>query len=152
MSDSRVSTPSLKFVLIKTEDKGIQSILLPGDNCKKSDFNFAKNYLMGAFKLVYHNSYDQYIRTVKLGENKVSEENKEVLETISINQDKLIAAMKVLLEHKTFTNNYKIEVEGKNKDGNDESVVIKNSVEALNARKVIPYYNKHNNDLTSNKR
>ena len=128
--------PCFEFVYNK-EGARVEYVFLPG-NVSKQIFEGTKSVIADAYKKRFGESSD-YIREVELENGK---------KTIAIFQTKVLSVVKAILEIPAFRD-FKIKFTGVNKNGEEESMVINNSVEAQNATKLIPYFNKNNNDLTT---
>ena len=131
------SGPCFEFVINK-DGARIEFDFLPG-NVSRQVFDDTKNALLAAFENQYGISSSDYVRKVTLEDGTPS---------IAIYHSKIIAVLKTILGGKAFSD-FKLKVTGVDKDGNEKVKIINNPVEANEAKEVVPYYNKNNNDLTT---
>ena len=129
--------PYFEFVLNK-DGARVEYTFLPG-NVSKKVFEGTRDALTQAFRSQYGVSTSDYLRETELDNG---------TKTISIYQTKVIVALKAILGGNAFRD-FKIKFTGVNKNGDPETVVLNNTVEANQATKLIPYFNKNNNDLTT---
>ena len=137
---SRNTGPCFEFELVK-EGAHFAFRFLPG-NVAMHIFEETRNAIVSLF--------DYYGIDAKRYCKKVTLEDKNNLSTIEIQDKKLIPVLKRILEARAFKN-YKIKVIGE-KDGNLEERVISTPLETDLVKDVIPYTQKHNNNLTSQRR
>jgi hypothetical protein len=95
--------------------------------------------LIGAFENQYGVSSSDYIRKITLEDGTPS---------IAVYHSKVIAVLKAILSGRAFSD-FKLKITGVDKDGNEKTKTISTPVEANEAKEVVPYYNKNNNDLAT---
>jgi hypothetical protein len=134
------SGPYFEFIM-KQDGANIKFVFLPGNVAKKI-FDDTKGALVQAFKRSFDISVNDYLREVVLEDG---------TETIEIDQSRIPGVLRAILEGSAFRD-FKIKITGMDKDGNEKTKLINNSVEVNQATEVIPYYNKNNNDLTTKRR
>ena len=128
--------PYFEFVYNK-EGARIEYIFLPG-NVSKQIFENTKTVIYTTYTKMFGENSD-YIRHIE------SEDGKK---TIAIYQTKVLGVVKAILEIPAFRD-FKVKFSGVNKNGEIESMLINNTVEAQQATRLIPYFNKNNNTLTT---
>ena len=134
---TKTTGPYFEFVAVKDGAK-IDFTFLPG-NVSKKIFEGTKDALYSAFKNSYAISVSDYVREITLEDG---------TKTISVYQTKVLTAIKAILEGAPFRD-FKVKVTGFNKDGEVDSIIVNNTVDANRAKALIPYFNKNNNDLTT---
>lgn len=129
--------PYFEFVINKDGAK-IEFTFLPG-NVSKKVFEGTRDALVSAFNSQYGVNTGDYISDKTLDDGTKS---------IAIYQTKVLTALKAILGGSAFKD-FKIKITGLDKEGNPQTLIVNNPVEANQATEVIPYFNKNNNDLTT---
>jgi hypothetical protein len=132
--------PYFEFVLQKN-GASYEFLFLPG-NSGNDLFNETVEALISAFDMRYKNSAGDYLRKVELDDNTPS---------VAVYQTKAVSVFQLILGTRAFRD-FKIKVRGLNKDGELKEKIIENPVQAQEAKELIPYFNKNNNDLTTKRR
>ena len=71
--------------------------------------------------------------------------------SVAIYQLKALQVFQLILNARAFRD-FKIKVTGLDKNGEVKEKILVNSVQALEAKEIIPYLNKNNNDMTASRR
>ena len=129
--------PYFEFVYNK-EGARIEYAFLPG-NVSKQIFETTRDALYSAFKNSYGVSVNDYVRQTFLEDG---------TKTIAFYQTKVLTAMKIILEATLFRD-FKVKLTGIDPEGKVESMLINTPLELKDAKRLIPYTNKNNNDLTT---
>lgn len=119
----------------------IEFVFSPG-NSSKQVFTETKNALLGLFKDQYGVSSKDFIREVTLEDGTPS---------VAIYQTKVLPVFRVILSTRAFSD-FKIRVTGLDRNGEVKEKILTNTVQAQDAKEIIPYFNKNNNDLTTKRR
>jgi len=134
---TKTTGPYFEFVAVKDGAK-IEFTFLPG-NVSRKIFEGTRDALHSAFKNSYGVSVTDYVRETSLEDG---------TKTIAVYQTKVLTAIRAILEGAPFRD-FKVKVTGVNKEGQTESMLVNNPVDANRAKALIPYFNKNNNDLTT---
>ena len=140
--------PYFEFYLQRHDDS-IEFVFAPG-NSSKQVFNETKDALIGLFKQEYGESsitkedspMKGLVRRITLEDGTPS---------IAIYQTKVVSVFRAILGTRAFSD-FKIKVTGLDRDGVVKEKILTNPVQAQEAREIIPYFNKNNNDLTTKRR
>ena len=141
------SGPCFEFEM-ERNGTDISFVFYPG-NVSEHEFNETVETLVTAFRDTFGEN-NGYIKRVKRTIVKADNEEKEI-NTISIYQARIISVARAIIGNSPYSK-YKIHFIGENKNGKGEEMLITNYTEALEAKRLVPMYNKNNNDLTTLRR
>ena len=125
----------------------ISFVLYPG-NVSEHLFHELLDLLTNIFRNTFgeNNTYIKKVTRAK----EINGENKDI-ETLAISQQKVPNVVNLIMG-RSPSSHFKIHLIGENKDGEREDILITNSTEALDSRRLIPMYNKNNNNITTTRR
>ena len=132
--------PYFEFFLQRDGAK-IEFLFSPG-NSSKQVFNETKNALIALFDEQYGVNGKDFVREVTLEDGTPS---------IAIYQSKVLPVFRVILGTRAFSD-FKIRVKGLDRNGEEKEKILVNPVQAQEAKEIIPYFNKNNNDMTTKRR
>lgn len=135
------SNPCFEFVLSK-EDANYVFHFLPGTVTAIQPFKDVVAVIYKAYSAHYLSSVHEYVRPITT-ENGVS--------TIAVTQSQVPNLVRFILESSAYKN-FSIKVKGLDKNLNEKEVLINIPTDAKKAAEVIPYYNKHNNNMTTGRK
>jgi hypothetical protein len=132
--------PYFEFFL-QRNGGSIEFLFAPG-NSSRQVFNETKDALISIFHDQYGVSSKDFIREVELPDGTPS---------VAIYQSKVLPVFRVILGTRAFSD-FKIRVKGLDRNGVEKEKILVNPVQAQEAKEIIPYFNKNNNDLTTKRR
>lgn len=147
--------PYFEFYLQNYEGS-YEFVFAPG-NSSKHVFEETRKAIIGIFRKEFgehsvieeKNDYEKNNSTQRGFLRKITLE--DGTPSVAIYQLKALQVFQLILGARAFRD-FKIKVTGIDKDGTVKEKILINSVQALEAKEVIPYYNKNNNDITTRRR